>query len=112
MKQIIITSTSSQSGGFLVISVVFWFPVTAGDELPQSGRDSSYAGASAAELAALRTGTVIEETKGFTVPASLPGASIKSLLESAYADRKAYLDGLASPGEYYGTSWDGTSWSA
>jgi hypothetical protein len=111
-KQIIVLDTLGNDGGTLAVTAVFWFPVTSGQESPKPTLTASaWTGASAPEITALQLGTVIEEVQQYRFPNSYTLNQIKTELVSLYAARKVYLDALPFKGQYYGRSYDGTSWT-
>jgi hypothetical protein len=112
-KQIITLETNTADGGQISVRVAMWFPVTAGKELPRPDMlKSAWSGASAGEMTALQTGTVVEETRTFNFPNSYTVTQIKAALVAAYATRATYLATLPFQGQYYGIFYDGATWSA
>jgi hypothetical protein len=109
-KQIITTRTAT-AGGIISQSVVFWYPVPAGKEVPKDLAGSAFKGATQTEIDALKAGTVIEEVETIRVPKSFSAAQIKGVLVAWWTDRKAFLDTNPPEGQYYATFYDGT-WSA
>jgi len=109
MKKIIILDVKKGPGGDTSVQYAFWFPIPLARRVPKAGK-SFYRDASAGELSALQDGSVIEEVNesqftGATV------AQIKSFLQNKYAIRESAISALPNPNQYYGTSWDGTTWS-
>jgi len=76
---------------------------------PTNTRTSAYKDASAGELTALRTGTVVERVEQFSQPgANL--AQIKTALEARFVAFQAEVNG-ANDWQRYGSRWDGTTWT-
>lgn len=112
MKQVIITRTATV-GGILSVQAVLWYPVPLGREVPRPDvQNSAYRQATQAELDAIKAGRVLEEADTYRFPKSLTSVQIKSFLVSVWTDRKAFLDTNPLEGQYYGTFYDGTIWSA
>jgi hypothetical protein len=114
-RQITVLETNPADGGQISVRCAFWFPVTAGKEVPKPTYTSVITGAAiptGAEDSALKAGQVLEEVKAFTFPDNMSAATIKSTLVTFYARRAAYLATLPFQGQYYGVIYDGTSWSA
>ena len=110
-KEIIILDVNRGPGGDLDLRSIFWFPVVTGREVPRPAAASAYTGATAAEIALIQSGAVIEEVLEFQVPQGTTPAQVKAELESRYATRAANLAALPNPNQYYGIYWDGTNWS-
>jgi len=75
-------------------------------------KTSAYTGISAGDLADLRAGKVIERTSTFTASGQTP-AQIKAALVTAQAEFQARVneDGEHNPFKYFGTAWNGTTWT-
>lgn len=116
-KQIIILETNPSDGGMVSVRCAFWFPVTAGQEVALSSFSSAWKatpnnpGPSATETTDLQDGRVVEEVRTFSFPRSFTATQIRGSLVAAYTDRLAYRVTLPDTGQFYGTSYDGTSWS-
>lgn len=113
-KQVIVLETStSDQGGSITIQAALWFPVASGREKPLPAlAASAFANASQAELDALKAGTVLEEVKLFTFPATFTPNQIKAEMVAAYTSRATYLATLPNRMQFYGVFFDGSVWSA
>jgi hypothetical protein len=110
-RQIIVLERTPASFGAITVTVVFWLPVTAGQEAPRPGFVSSVKGAdepTPAELAALQAGQVYELVSSWRFPDSYSMAQSRAFLEAAYA---AALADFVPPGQLYGMNWNGTAWA-
>lgn len=108
-KQIIVLQQNS-NGTDVNIQAVMWYPITSG---AQQQNGSQWSGASAAEIAAIQSGAVLEEVRNFAFPVGTPAAAIKAVLQQAWTDRNAHIAGIG-PNVYYGIYYDptATGWSA
>lgn len=118
-RQIIVLDTNPADGGNITVKVVFWYQIPQGRQIPkpsfQSAVDNSLAGAgavNATEIAALQNGAMLEEVFLRTFPNTYTSAQIKAELQSFWATRNTYVQGLPNPIAFYGVSFDGTAWSA
>lgn len=74
-------------------------------------KTSAYKNASAADLAALQAGQIVERTCSDIVGGRTV-AQIKALLQSVQAAFQAEVNSQSfNPYRYYGSSWDGTAWT-
>ena len=110
-KQIIVLGVSSQVGGEYSINAVFWYPVEAGKELPAPSITSAYKLASAAEITALQSGSVLEESRNYIVPSSYTIALVETFLLTMYNAKVAYMASKPETGNFYGFNYDGTVWN-
>jgi hypothetical protein len=115
-RQIIVLETNPADGGQIAVRAAFWFPVTAGQEVPKPGFVSAITKdpfkPTAQEATDLQDGKVFEEVKSFSFPDNTLAATIKSSLVSFYQRRAAYLATMPFQGKFYGVSYDGAAWSA
>jgi hypothetical protein len=90
---------------------VLWASVPAGREpaYANAAKTSAYKDATAAELTALETGTVVERT-GTIQYQSGGGANIKQDLQRLFNDFQQEIT-KANPHDRYGTSYDGSTWT-
>ena len=112
-KEIIILSLSA--GNQVTdqeVTVAFWFPVPAGHQIPQPNATSFFRGIAAAELAAIKAGTVVERIFTTQYPATFTLAQIQSALQTEYAAALTAFQTLPNSNLYYGAVFDGTTWSA
>jgi hypothetical protein len=101
-------------GGWISVHFVMWFPVTAGNELPQPNFISSWSDIGSKDtalLSALRAGSVIEKSYSQDFPAGMSLANVEAFLSAAWTAVNSYLAGVPQPGQFYGTYWDGTAWA-
>lgn len=109
MKQIIALDTAS-NGTDNFYRIAFWFPVTSG--VRTTSVVSQWSGASVAENSAITSGTVIEEVKTFDFSIGTPTATIKSVIQQAWVNRNAQINGVG-PNSVFGIFFDSiTGWSA
>lgn len=111
-KQIIILNNPPGSSGDTNVVYAFWLTLPAGQQTPNPGMTSAYRGASAAEIASLKTGAVVEEINAGQYPASWTLAQIQGDLQTKYTARQSAISSQANPNLYYGSVWDGTTWTA
>jgi hypothetical protein len=78
----------------------------------EATKTSAYKAASAADLAALRAGEYLEMVESITITGA-GAAAIKALLVGRQADYQASVtaDGVYNPWKYYGSAWNGTTWT-
>lgn len=115
-KQIIILEANRTPGApGMDLRFVFWFAIPPARRIPLPVIDpmpsvSAYRDATQAEIAALLDGSVLEEVYN-TKLVRTTASEVKTMLEAKYEDRKADLAASPSPTQFYGSSWDGTSWT-
>jgi hypothetical protein len=108
-KQIIILGVSTDPV-INNVSAVFWFPITSG-KLITAGV-SAWSGASAAENAAIQSGSVLEEQRNFQFPTGTPTATMKAFLQQYFTSRNTQISGVG-PAQFNGVFDDSvTGWSA
>jgi hypothetical protein len=91
------------------VQCAFWFPIASG-QLPQTS-GSAWAGASAAEHAAIQSGDVIERVETVSFPTGLAVANMKATLQSEWINKNAIIAGFG-PNLYNGIYFDSaTGWS-
>lgn len=111
-KQIIILSkTLGVNGTDQAIQAAFWLSVAAGQQIPLPAALSAFRGASAAELAALKAGTVVEQIYAAQYPSTFTQAQIESALQTAYTAAQNAFSALPNPNALYGVFFDGTAWN-
>ncbi len=111
-KQIIILETRTGQGGDRNVTYAFWVPVTAGQQMPSPGYNSPYRAITMAELMALQSGATIERIYSTQYPGGWSLAQIQNDLITRYNGEAAQLAAQQNPNQYYGQSYDGTSWAA
>lgn len=110
MAKRIINLGAAIQGTNLIVSTVFWYPITTGAK-PTSGV-SQWTGASTAENTALQAGTVLEEPNTFTFAMGTTGAVIEAQILLAWTNRNAQINGQG-PGLFANVFNDSvTGWSA
>lgn len=87
-------------------------PVARQPYYADATKTSAYKDADPADVAALRAGEVLERVSEVAV-GGLTVAQIKTALEAAQAEFQARVneDALYNPYKWYGTSWNGTTWT-
>lgn len=109
-RQIIILETNPADGGQISVNCVFWFPVTAGQEIPKAGFVSAFKTPTSQEATDLQAGKILEEYHNYVFPSGTSAASVKSSLVAYYSARGTYRATLPNQGQFYGTAYDGTAW--
>ncbi len=109
-KQIIILGVSNSQTDTSV-NFIMWFPVTTvADRVPRPNTASAWSGASAAEIADLQSGAVVERQMSERFPSGTTAAQIKALLEKRHA---VELAAFQPPGKFQGIFFDSVAgWSA
>lgn len=96
-----------------IFRVVLWadVPVARRPFYAQADATSAYRNATQAEIDAIRTGAVVE--RQMTVSADPPqtAAQLRALIQDAWTAFQAEIT-ARNPWSRYGTSWDGTTWTA
>lgn len=112
-KKIIVLKTGSPWVGQRSITYAMWATVPAGREgkyAQPSSWISAFDGADAAELSDLRSGVLVERVDTTNVPSNAPIATIKSILIDAFNSFQTQITN-ESTYQFYGTFWDGTTWT-
>jgi hypothetical protein len=107
--QVIVLSTSVPFQGFVTYNWVNW--ITTSQPCPGPSTSSwvasnGSAGASAAQVSAIRNGLFIEHSRTLTVSASTAIATVETLIANDYAADQA---GATQPCQFYGFTWDPTT---
>lgn len=114
-KKIIILRDDQKKIGLRTIGFCLWFSVPVGDEVPEPGRSSAWNDASAGEVASIQNGSVIEQVVRSEVPVAYTATELKTFAIALYDSIEAAFTtqqpATGYPGEFYGTYYDGTSWS-
>jgi hypothetical protein len=110
-KQIIALNLAPTTTGEVDVMTAFWYPVTAGNEFPQSASASQFSRSVADENTAISTGRLIEEVNSFRFPSSYTGAQMEAFLQVMYTAKLAARNAVPSAGQFYGFFFDGTAWS-
>lgn len=115
-KEVIVLDEST-TATTVTYQVLFWYPITKNPK-PQAGSAGSLwvasgtsAGATSAENTAIQNGTILEENTSFSFPVGIPVAAIESVLQQAWAERNAQINGQGA-NQYYGAYFNGTAWGA
>ncbi len=117
MRQIIALETNPNTGGTNNVRAVLWFPISlASARVPKAGFTSAAAGVpgglTQTELDALADGSVLEEVVSIPYATTTTTAAIKADLIKRWTDRKDYIATVAPTRQFYGVSYDGTTWSS
>lgn len=111
MAKEIIALSQDSDGTNQTIQFAMWYQITSGVE-PRPTFVSAWTGASAADNTALQNGTVKEEIYVHTFPIGTPAANIKAVVNQAWTQRNAQLNGIGR-NQFYGVFFDSaTGWSA
>lgn len=112
-KKIIILEIGSPWNNQLSIKYALWADVPAGHQ-PKYTKDSSwvsaYDAADAGELAALRSGAVVEKVETTNVASGTPVATIKNILQASFTMFQNQITNETT-WQYFGTYYDGTTWT-
>lgn len=118
MRQVVILDTPEQNG-VMQLRGFFWFAIPDGSaRIPRPGFVSAGVGLTGAkalttqEQADLESGAVREERFDATFATSTPNTVIRAELQRRWSDRAADLSAEAPTRQFYGSSWDGTTWTA
>lgn len=111
-RQVIILDTATTPWGAMDVRFVFWFAVSAGKQYPNPQATSIYRGATSTELAAIQAGTVFEQADRIQYPAGTLIAAIQSDLQTRWTAANTAFQAATNPNQFFGASWDGTSWTA
>ena len=108
MKQIIVLERTDNNR----FTVAFWLdvPVARRPFYADATATSAYKQASAAEITAIQTGAVKEQTGDFSFPGALTIANIQALLIAEFTARQLAVNNF-NPWNRYGTNFDGTVWT-
>lgn len=118
-RQIVILETRKGGDGVTSVNGFHWFPIAvAAARVPLSSFVS--AGASltgpkaitAAEQTSLDDGSVREERFSVVYPSNVTVANVQADLQDRWTTRKAAVDAEPATRQFYGRTWDGTSWTA
>jgi hypothetical protein len=113
-KKLVVLSQTT-NGIMQNYSVAFWFPITSTPRPQTNGSvwiaSGTSTGASAAESAAIQAGTVVEEVQAFSFPVGLVTSAIQSYLVQFWTNRNVQINGVGG-NQYFGTSFDGVTWSS
>lgn len=112
MKKIIILELLRGTGlGDSTLRAVLWFAIPAARRVPVAGATSAWRNASAGELASLATGEVLEEVIELQLPPGTSAAAARGVLEARYSRRETDIGNLPNVNQFYGSYWNGTSWT-
>lgn len=111
MAKKIIILERMRSDDLIDIKVAFWTDVPLANQVADATRKSAFAGATPAELAALRSGSVAETSKRMTWPKGTALPSIRSDLIAEHARIQTNTTAV-NPKQLYGAYWDGSAWFA
>jgi hypothetical protein len=110
--KIIILETKKGSGNDLVVRYSFWLYPAAGREVPKDSTTKSvWRDATAGDNANLVSGVVVEEVRTTQLPLGFSTAQVGAALRDEYNARAVEFAAEISPNLYYGTTYDGTSWT-
>lgn len=112
-RKIIVLEQYAVLPGELGFRYALWADVPAARQARYANPtfETAVAGASQAEIGALRSGAVVEKVEDGRWPAGTTVPSIQALLVSRFQDFQAEVT-ARNPWQRYGTSWDGTTWTA
>jgi len=93
--------------------VAFWLdvPVARQPFYANAAATSAVIGATQAEIDAIKSGAVVEVIEGIPGRANATIAAVRAALVTRHGVLQARLV-AQNPYERYGTSWDGTTWTA
>jgi hypothetical protein len=110
-KQVIVMGVGISNGLWVSSDCLFWYPITSGKQPQTAG--SAWTGASAAENAAIQSGSVLEERTSIAMPYNNDASSNESALVQYWTNRNAQIAGRG-PTQAQGTYYDpaGGGWVA
>lgn len=107
-KQVIVLSILTPNGAEIQVNYLLWLTTTAG----MNGiANSAWNGASAAEKAAIQSGTTIEVIRSKTFPNTATKTEVQVQLQKDYIAQQAALANSVQPGQFFGMFMDSTGWS-
>lgn len=94
-------------------TVAFWMVPPAARQVfyAQPGAVSAWKDASGADTASIQTGATVERVETYSAEGSPGLAAVQSALQARWTALQAEID-ADNPWVRYGSSWDGTSWTA
>lgn len=112
----VIALDESFSETSFTLRFAFWFPITK-NPTPQPGSAGSVwtasgtsAGATVAQNTAIQNGTILEEVRTFTFPVGTPVAAIEAVVQQAWIERNAQINGQGA-NQFYGDYFNGAAWA-
>ena len=93
-------------------NVAFWLtvPVARQPFYANATATSRYKDASAAEVAAIQAGQIVEQVGDFAYLSVATLANVRTALQSEWTSRQTALNNL-NPWVRYGSTWDGAAWT-
>jgi hypothetical protein len=109
-RKIIILEQQGESGDFRVL---FWLDVPAARRrfYAAEGKTSAFLNATPEENEALQSGAVAEHVERFDRPFGTTAAQLRAALVTRHTALQARVNN-DNPWNRYGTSYDGTAWTA
>ena len=77
-----------------------------------ANKKSAWTGANASDLTALQNGSVLERVETLTMDSAATVPNIKASLQSRYTIFQDEVTNTDKAYQFYGTTWDGTTWVA
>jgi hypothetical protein len=108
--EIIILQISPGSTGDTVFNYLYWIPISTAAAIPTTS-SSAWTGATVAENQAIQNGTILEENRIGTAFASMTLGQIETNLVNGWNTENTRISNLQNPMQYYGSIYDGTSWT-
>lgn len=116
-RQVVILETRAGGSGVTQVNGFNWFPIAVvAARVPLTSfvsAGSALTGPKAItspEQTALDDGSVREERFSNTYPSNVTVAGVQADLQDRWTTRKAAIDGEPATRQFYGRTWDGTSW--
>lgn len=94
-------------------TAIFWLSVPSARQAfyANAAATSAYKLADAGELAAIRSGAIVEQTEDVSFIAGTTQTQIRAALVTKFTTRQAAVDAL-NPWDKYGSFYDGSAWTA
>jgi len=91
---------------------VLWadVPVARQSFYANPGASSVWSGATAADIAAIQNGSVVEYVDSQSVPIGATLTQIETFLQNRWTQFQDYITNF-NPWIHYGSTWDGTTWN-
>jgi|SRR5579859_3235174 len=108
MRQIIILNNQLQANGAMTVNYVYW--LVSPQTLITPGGTTVVPNAGTAEIAAIQSGSVVEQVLQSQLPQNMPPSDIGNYLITRYTQAQTFLNNSGSIANYTTTYYDGTAW--
>lgn len=110
MRQIIIVSNTFQLNNTMNLNYIYWLNTPAGVIKSNPSFISLAPGTTVAEMTALQSGSVTEQSLSATIPLAWSPITIGQYLVERYLQQSLYFSSVGSIKNYTNTYYDGTVW--